>query len=159
MRNFFLAFLALSLTSCSPNVETRGHIADPDWESQIQAGQATKDDVLAVMGSPSATSSFGDETWYYITTTRESYAFFKPKITEGNVVRVAFDADGRVNAIDRFTEEQMRKFALSKRETPTEGHQLTMIEQMLGNLGRFNSPAGGGSGSPTNPNRGRIPGR
>ena len=29
------------------------------------------------------------------------------------------------------------------KETPTEGHDLTFIEQMLGNLGRFNSPARG----------------
>jgi outer membrane protein assembly factor BamE (lipoprotein component of BamABCDE complex) len=145
MKRILACILAFSACACSPNVDTRGHIIDPEWKAQIRPGESTHEDVLAIMGSPSTTSSFGDETWYYIAMTRESHAFFKPKIAQGDVVRVSFEVNGVVKTVEFFDETTMRNVSFAKRETPTEGHQMTVLEQMLGNIGRFNSssPSGG----------------
>jgi hypothetical protein len=32
--------LALGLSACSPNVETRGYLKDPEWKSRITLGQS-----------------------------------------------------------------------------------------------------------------------
>ncbi len=152
MKRFFLLF-CLSLTACSPNVETRGHIADADAYAQIKVGETTRDKVLTTFGSPSTTASFGQETWYYVMARKESFAFFKPEITDQNVLRIAFNTDGTVAAVEKFDKASMRDIAIAKRETATEGQELTFIDQLLGNVGRFNSPgttpggAGGVSGT------------
>lgn len=137
-----LATTTLALSACSPMVQTRGHVKDPEWESTIQPGNAGRSEVLAALGSPSTRSSFGPETWYYITTRRESFAFFEPEITDQDVLAVRFDASGLVEDIQQVGKEGLIDMEYTSRETPTEGHSLTFVEQLIGNLGRFNSPAG-----------------
>lgn len=147
MKRFLL--LAALLTACAPNVETRGHLKDADWKSQIVIGQSTRDQVLEVLGSPSSRSSFGPDTWYYISTQRENFGFMRPEITGEDVTRITFDTDGTVKSIDNYDKSTARDIAINDRETPTEGHSLTFIEQLLGNVGRFNAPGS------TGPNKSR----
>lgn len=138
--------VALALGACSPNVETRGHLKDADWREHIAPEKTTQDEVLQLLGSPSARSSFGPDTWYYITTRRESFAFFKPKVTDEEVVQITFHADNTVKAVETTGKDKARDIAIADRITPTEGHQMTFMEQLLGNLGRFNAPGGGTGG-------------
>jgi len=46
-----------------------------------------------------------------------------------------------------YDKENAQDFDLATRVTPTEGHKLTFIEQLIGNIGRFNRPGGSGAGS------------
>lgn len=159
MKTFFPALIcstALSLSACSPNVETRGHVAEPDWKQQITVGAATRDQVFDLFGSPSTTSSFGTETWYYVTTKRESFAFFKPEIADQDVIAITFDSAGVVSNIEEVGKDAMRDdVEFSSRKTPTEGHSMTFIEQLLGNAGRFNRPDSGSTGVGSNRPGGR----
>lgn len=111
--------------------------------SQIIEGQSGPEDVRAIMGSPSATSDFGETTWYYITERKETYGFYAPEIADQRVVAVKFDADGRVSNIEEYEKKEGRAVEFVSKETPTEGQELTFIEQMLGNFGRFNTPGRG----------------
>lgn len=143
MRHMKYARICLSLallSACSPNVETRGHLMEEDWKAQITPGVTTQDQVLEALGSPSAKSSFGDETWYYINMRRESTAFLRPEIADQSAIAIRFSPSGTVDAVEAFDKSQAKDIAIAKRVTPTEGHQMTFMEQMLGNLGRFNSP-------------------
>lgn len=159
MRKIFLLLTACTLLSCSPNVEMRGALKDPDWKEQIKPGQSTQADVIQTLGSPSARSTFGPETWYYISTRRESFAFLKPEVAEQDVTRITFETDGTVKTVDVFDKSTARDVEVSSRITPTEGHQMTFMEQVLGNLGRFNSPAGTGPGSAASNRHGGPAGR
>lgn len=134
------ALIGLTLTACDPTVETRGAVKDPEWKEQIKAGETTRDEVTTLLGTPSTTSSFGQETWYYITSRRENYGFMKPKIAAQNVLRLTFDASGVVASIEELDETKMREVEVTERVTPTEGHQMTFFEQLVGNVGRFNTP-------------------
>jgi len=78
------------------------------------------------------------EVWYYIGNQTETFAFFEPKVTERQVVTINFDSNGVVSTIDAFGLERSRKFDFVERETPTTGSQITLLDQLLGNLGRFN---------------------
>ena len=138
---------ALALSACTPNVQTRGHIKDANWQEAIQPGTSGRDDVLVALGSPSTHSSFGKETWYYITTKRESFAFFKPEITDQDVLAVMFDSSGLVENVQQVGKEGLKEIEYTSRETPTEGHSLTFVEQLIGNMGRFNRPEGAGNRS------------
>ena len=135
--------IALLLASCAPIVDTRGHASDDVDLKQVVAGQTSADDVTALLGSPTSTSNFGDETWYYVTQKQERVGVFAATVSEQHVTAITFDANRTVSEISDYTMEDGKAVTLVNKTTPTEGHKVTFIEQMLGNLGRFNSPARG----------------
>ena len=87
---------------------------------------------------------FDDDTWYYISATREYLAYLRPDTRERRVIAVRFDEDGSVAAVDEYGLEDGRVVALVERETPTRGRELSLIEQLLGNVGRLPSEQFGG---------------
>jgi outer membrane protein assembly factor BamE (lipoprotein component of BamABCDE complex) len=130
--------LCIGIVACTPRLDTRGYQFDPDTLSQIVPGTHTRDDVAEILGSPSSTAIVAPEVWYYIGNQTETLAFFEPKVTERQVVTIVFDDEGVVSTIDAFGLERSRRFEFVERETPTTGSQLTLLDQLLGNLGRFN---------------------
>lgn len=135
------------ISACSPKVENRGYVKNADWKDAVIVGKSSKQDVLEKIGSPSAKSSFGEETWYYISGRKEAVAFLKPSLVEQEVVDIKFDEKDMVIAINIHSKDDAKDIALIKRTTPTEGHSLSFIDQTLGNLGRFNKPSSGGDSS------------
>ena len=67
-------------------MDTRGNLADKDRLQQIQPGVSTRDDVAAVLGTPSTMGTFDPNTWYYIGARTEKTAFFRPDTVERKVV-------------------------------------------------------------------------
>lgn len=126
--------------ACSPKVDNGGYVQEKPIKDLITVGQSSKDDVKTKLGSPSAQSSFGAEAWYYVTQRKEAHAFFKPEITEQDVVRVEFNESGVVTKVENYSQKDGEDFDITKRTTPTEGHTLGFMEQVLGNIGRFNHP-------------------
>ncbi len=131
---------ALWLASCTPIIDKRGHNLDDADFSQIIPGQTSEDDVRAILGSPSATSTFGDNTWYYIAERKETEGVYAPQVADQKTVAIHFDADHHVTSIDNYGIKDGEPVTIVEKETPTEGHKLTFIEQMMGNFGRFNAP-------------------
>lgn len=132
--------LCLALASCSPVVDTRGHTLEDADLSQIIEGQSGPEDVRALLGSPSTISTFGDTTWYYIMERKETLGFRAAKVADQKVLAIHFDRDQKVSAIDDFTKKDGKPVQFVTKETPTEGREMGVFEQMLGNFGRFNAP-------------------
>jgi outer membrane protein assembly factor BamE (lipoprotein component of BamABCDE complex) len=154
----FAAVVAAGLVACGcqTRVQDLGYIPDPDALAQIKSGVQSKVEVAQLLGTPSTTAMFGEETWLYITARREAYAFFKPEITEQDVVAIAFNEAGVVDSVNSYVLKDGVAVNPVNQTTPTYGKQLTMLQQLLGNIGRFNGesnnkPSGGkpgtGSGS------------
>ena len=55
--------------------------------------------------------------------------------------RIKFDDNGTLASIDQLDKSAGIEVDPNDRTTPTVGHELTAIEQILGNVGRFNPPA------------------
>jgi outer membrane protein assembly factor BamE (lipoprotein component of BamABCDE complex) len=134
----------VALAGCSGTVDQRGNLPDPVKLAEIEPGVTTKDGISQLLGTPSSVSTFNDKTWYYISRRTEQVAFFDPSVLDQEVVVVAFDDSGVVRDVARRTLADGRVIAPSERETPAPGHELTFIEQLIGNVGRFSAPAGGG---------------
>lgn len=143
MRCLMLSSIALMLASCTPIVNTRGHSAEDVDLSQLVPGQSSAEDVRALLGSPTSTSNFGEETWYYITQKQSRVGVFAPEVTEQQVTAITFDAEQRVHDISAYKKEDGQSVQIVSKTTPTEGHSIGFIEQMLGNFGRFNAPTRG----------------
>ncbi|HEX6120460.1 MAG TPA: outer membrane protein assembly factor BamE, partial [Dongiaceae bacterium] len=111
---------------------------DEDQVVQINPGVDDKNRVAELIGTPSAISTFNDKTWYYISKRTETTAFFDPEVTDQEVLAINFDDNGIVQDMKVYGQEDGRQIAYVDRTTPTEGNSLTIIQQLLGNLGRFN---------------------
>ena len=71
----------------------------------------------------------------------EQWAFLQESIIEQKVVAIYFDKQGKIEYIQSYSKQDGREVEMVGRETPTSGRELGVIEQIIGNLGRFNRPA------------------
>jgi len=136
-RAIMAAALVLAVSACNGRIDARGNEPDPDRLAEIQVGQHTRQQVVEFLGSPSSTSVFDGEAWYYISKRTETVAFWAPDIQQRQVVVIRFDTAGVVQDVEALDQEDTRTVQLVDRETPTSGNELTVIDQLLGNIGRF----------------------
>jgi outer membrane protein assembly factor BamE (lipoprotein component of BamABCDE complex) len=129
---------AVTLTACTPRIDQRGNKPDEEQVVQINPGIDDKNRVAELIGTPSTISTFNDKTWYYISKRTETTAFFDPDVVDQEVLAIQFDDSGIVQNMRVYGQEDGRQIAYVDRVTPTEGNELTIIQQLLGNLGRFN---------------------
>ena len=140
LRGLLLTSIALLLASCTPMVDTRGHTLEEADFKQIVIGQSKTDDVQAILGTPTTRSTFGGETWYYISEKKETVGMFAPEVTDQSVTAVLFDEAHTVTDIQRRGKAYWQNVQFVTKTTPTEGHELGVMEQLLGNFGRFSAP-------------------
>jgi outer membrane protein assembly factor BamE (lipoprotein component of BamABCDE complex) len=136
--------LSMTLAGCAGRVDTRGNLADPEVVGQITPGQSTRGTVQDLLGSPTTVATFNDRTWYYIGQKTEKLAFFQPEILEQEVVAIHFDPSGVVEDVKVYGPDDARQVKLVDRTTPTAGKEITVLQQLLGNVGRFNTAPGAG---------------
>jgi outer membrane protein assembly factor BamE (lipoprotein component of BamABCDE complex) len=132
-----LLVFVLGASGCAPRVHNQGHEVDPERLAQVEPGKTNRDQVLEILGSPSNNSTFGPEIWYYVSQQVHSTLFFRPEVNDRKVVAVEFDAEGVVTAVNTIGLADGRKVQPVERVTPTSGHEMTVLEQVLGNFGRF----------------------
>jgi outer membrane protein assembly factor BamE (lipoprotein component of BamABCDE complex) len=139
------------LAACTPNIDYHGYLAKPGAFSQIQEGMP-KSEVEATLGSPSTTASvkFNGDSYYYISNVTEQTAFLKPKEVKREVIAIRFDPNDKVTSFGQYGLEDGRIIDMNSRTTPTKGVELTILQQIFGNIG---TPAPGGGIVP-----GRTPG-
>lgn len=138
--SLWLAGLLMLLGACSPTIQQEGNVPDADQVVQINPGIDDKNRVGQLLGSPSSISAFQDRTWYYISRRTEQTAFFDPEVVEQEVLAIVFDSQNIVQDMKIYGLEHGRLVQMVDRITPTHGNDLTIVEQVLGNLGRFNNP-------------------
>jgi len=145
------ASLLALLTACMPtSVERRGFVPEQEKIEKLKAGTDTRATVEETLGTPSAKATFDDDTWYYISDRTETVAFFDAEVLERTVLAIVFDDNGNVKDIGKYGAKDGKIIEFVARKTPTKGKELTFLEQMFGNLGRFSGggndkgPGGGG---------------
>lgn len=131
------ALVSLSIGGCTPTVDQRGNLPHPDLLAQIEPGKSSREDVLSALGTPSTTMTYGGETWHYISAKTEKVAFFEPDVLDRKVISVVFDDNGIVSDIATRGLEDGRDISTVERITPTAGKEMSILEQLIGNVGRF----------------------
>ncbi len=132
--------LAMSATGCSNDVENRGYISKFSDFSKVKPGVSTKQDVVRDLGSPTTTSMFGTETWYYIGKEETKETFFEPELKSYTAYEITFNGNV-VKNITLKDQTAMNDVEVSEDFTRTSGNEVTFMQQLLGNLGKF-SPTG-----------------
>ncbi|MBA3812206.1 MAG: outer membrane protein assembly factor BamE [Caulobacteraceae bacterium] len=138
---FALLSLALAgAAACSPTNSFQGFQAVEQAPADVKVGEDTRSTVLARLGSPTTTSAFDKDTWFYVSQVSNKTAFYRPRVTKRDVVAIAFEKGAdQVATVDTFTLRDGRVIAYNGRETPTRGREMTVLEQLLGNLGSISA--------------------
>ena len=71
----------------------------------------------------------------YRTGTPNSRAYYKTQTRSRTVVAFNFDPEGVVNEVVNYDLANAMDIALIERETPTKGKELSVLEQLIGNVG------------------------
>lgn len=150
-----IALLLVALSGCSlfraPETQ-RGNRLDADQLASITPGVQTRTDVQTLLGSPTQTSTFGNDSWYYISGTTRPSPGRQLQLTDQRVVAVDFDGRGVVRQVRVLGEEDARPVNPVPRETPVPGNERTLLQALFGNVGRFGpGQLGGASATPVNP--------
>jgi outer membrane protein assembly factor BamE (lipoprotein component of BamABCDE complex) len=137
----------LLLSSCGwlmPPPQVRGNKVDPESLKELVPGTSTKADVTAVIGSPTARATFDDNTWLYISELTQQRIGRVPGELQQNVVIAKFNDKGVLESIGKRDKEDALPVNVIARTTPSPGTEASFMQQLLGNIGRFN-PAGTGA--------------
>lgn len=132
---FLAAASALALSACEATYTNHGFAPQIAQLEQISSSD-TRGSVLRSLGQPSASGTFDGESWYYMASRVENYAFYAPKIVDRKVVAIRFDDAGRVTNVARYGVEDGKIIDLITRTTPTYGREITILQQLFGNIGR-----------------------
>jgi outer membrane protein assembly factor BamE (lipoprotein component of BamABCDE complex) len=144
MKKKLMPFLALlALAACTPTVATRGNLLTNDQLAKVQAETSTRADVVAAWGPPTTTAPFDQNTWYYIGERTAQKGIYAPEVEKRRIVRVRFSPENNdtvveVADIDPKLGKDVQPLS---RTTPTAGKEYTILQQFIGNLGKYNTNA------------------
>jgi outer membrane protein assembly factor BamE (lipoprotein component of BamABCDE complex) len=117
--------------------ETRGYRVDRELLAELVPGVQTRADVAALLGSPSTTSTFTDDTWFYIGGVTQNRIGRTDGLIEQEVVAVYFDRLGVLQRVEVIEKADARPIEPVARITPTPGNDVSFLGMLLGNIGRF----------------------
>jgi outer membrane protein assembly factor BamE (lipoprotein component of BamABCDE complex) len=137
--------LALPLGACSTGglpgisydgVVQRGYQADAATMDQLKNG-LSKEKTLALLGTPSTTSTVGGDAWYYVSqTVSRGAAFMRAQVTDQRVLAVYFGKGGVVR-VANYGLQDGKLFDYVTRTTPTVGGDESFVQNMIKGLLKF----------------------
>jgi outer membrane protein assembly factor BamE (lipoprotein component of BamABCDE complex) len=153
MKKLVLFACAALMSGCTPVISHRGYLEDPNTEAYIASGTDNKSTIETKLGSPSMEAAFGNEAWYYVSSTEKQVAFFAPIVLERKILAVYFDKDGKVTDLKHYGLEDGHVVAFETRQTATRGREMTFLQQLFnatpgvpGSMDQQERNPGGGGG-------------
>lgn len=137
----------LPLAGCISETYVHGYVLGEDTLQQVPIG-ASREQVLLALGTPSTTSTIGNEAFYYISQkTVRTVAFMQPKIVDQRVLAIYFDQNGHVDRIADYGLKDGKVFDFIAKKTHTGGADYGFLGQIFkgGSTVAPGSMVGGGS--------------
>lgn len=127
----------LALVACVPIYRNHGYAPTDIELSVLTVGKDDKDTVLKAVGRPTAEGLLNDTSWFYVQSRWRQVGPRAPEEIERQVVVISFSEAGILQNIERFGIESGQVVALSRRVTETNIHGVTLMQQLIGSLGRL----------------------
>jgi outer membrane protein assembly factor BamE (lipoprotein component of BamABCDE complex) len=138
--------LAVVAGGCTSIRDHRGYLIDAALVDSVQPRIDNRTSVEHTLGRPTWVSQFGSQDWYYVSVDTKQAAFHRPRTYQQTVLRVRFDPQGNVAAVDRAGMDKVARISPDGKETPTLGRERNFLEDLFGNIGAVGAPGMGGSG-------------
>ena len=140
---FTAGLLTATIMACAPVIDNRGYFFDDRSVDNIEKGVTNKEAVRETFGSPSSESVLNNGAYYYIYSRFVTESYRAPEEVDRKVLAIYFDENKTVRDLAVYGLEDGIIVPIVARTTQTQGSELTALQQMFGNVGRF------GDGSPT----------
>ncbi len=141
-KQVFLATAATALifvsAACAPVKANRGNYLRDEKVHQVELNKTTKEQITRKFGPPTTVASFDDNTWYYIGERTETMGMFETEVKERRIFMVQFDEEGVLENISEMDPKAAQEVKIVDRTTNTAGKEFTILQQLVGNVGRFN---------------------
>lgn len=132
-----LAAALLAGTACTPTQTVRGNMVEDHILASVEPGVDNAAAVMRKMGSPTARDPFDPTVWYYIGQNTEKRGILDPKVTAERVLIARFNQEGILESLSE-RDGTRQDIPVIREKTPTSGNEITFMQQLLGNLGKFN---------------------
>ena len=131
-----LAGCNASATLSPSGTLTQGYVMDEQALELVPVG-SSREQVLLALGTPSTTSTFENEVFYYISQKRQRpVAFMNARLVDQRILTIFFGEDGRVTNIANYGLQDGKVFDFMSRTTPVASRETSFIGQMLTGLGK-----------------------
>lgn len=127
------------LGACQPITSYQGFQAIDANPHDVKVGVDDKNTVMERLGSPSVVAAFDPNTWYYIAQVSDEVAYHMPQVRRRDITAISFSkSDDKVALVKIYTLKDGKVVPYDKHSTPTRGRELSVLEQILGNIGNSN---------------------
>ena len=141
---FFCTVFLASCSSAKTNewfVSHNGNMPSEERIAQIKKG-TSQEDVVQILGAPSAIISFDTNTWLYMSSDIKRVAFFEPEEVDRKILKITFNNSGKVARVDRLTKADGADITPSKDKTEVRGQEVGFFRRYFGGVGQYNPFAG-----------------
>ncbi|MDA7705548.1 outer membrane protein assembly factor BamE [Rickettsiales bacterium] len=134
-------FILFFLSSCLTKIENQGYIIDSANYKIIKEEITSKDEVLNIMGSPTAISFLGnDPIWIYFSQKKEKFLFFKPDIIERKIITIKFDKNQKfVAKMTHYNLEDKKDIKYISDYSKVDNPNKNIFSEFFGNIGRISA--------------------
>lgn len=142
IRRFGLAFALVAplvVSGCAPVYRNHGYIPPENNLAEVSIGQTGQAELESLIGRPGTQGVLAGSSWYYVGSRWEYYGAREPREIERQVIAVRFSESGVVSNIESFGLERGRVIVLSQRVTDSGIEGISIIRQLLGNVGRVSA--------------------
>jgi outer membrane protein assembly factor BamE (lipoprotein component of BamABCDE complex) len=139
MKNFLCyIFLLITASSCVSRVDKMGYMFELSDHDILQEGITSKERVLKIMGSPTLISDFDSEVWIYYSEDVKNFLFFKPEVTERNVLVIKFNDAEIVKEMKRINfSDEVKKLNFVSNYTTVDSHKTGFFKSIFSNVGQI----------------------
>lgn len=131
-----LAGLAATLAGCLgyDGVINRGAVIEERKVAQVKVGMPGPQ-VLALLGTPSTTSTVGGDAWYYVSQRLERQLAFMPQeVADQHILAVYFDKSKNVQRTADYGLQDGKVVDFLTRTTPSAGAEFQFLRTMFAKI-------------------------
>lgn len=129
--------LAASVAACSAVYRNHGYVPADEDLALVEVGKDTRETVGQKIGRPSTSGLLNDVGWFYVQSRYKHVGPREPKEIDRQVLAVTFTEAGVVENIARYGLSDGQVVEISRRVTKPNVKSRSVIQQILGNFGRF----------------------
>ena len=128
----FCFFLLLFLCNCQPRITNHGNFFNKENLKYIQNSKLNKAEIIEIFGTPSTTSTFSNNVWYYMSQVQSEKAYFKIKNISSKILKITFDKNKFVKKYSILTEKDSYDITVSRDKTVSSfQNENTLIQEFF----------------------------
>ncbi len=130
---------AVFLGACGLETYQSGDLPSQKRLAIVKPG-LSKEQVVRVLGEPALTNRVGGEDFaVYFQINKSSRAFLEPEETGRDIYVLTYNPTGMLTDMTHLTLDDANQIAFDETTTKVSGKELSVIEQLVKNFGRYDA--------------------